>query len=552
MKRIEFADFVSKMHLLHASAYTYPEQPDPWVGFKTRMLVVCPIHGEFRPLASNHASGTGCPGCSKGAKFMPEAEFIRKAREARGPRLDLSNLGYAGASKGTVNVVCSVHGPMKMRAKSLLLKGVGCTYCGNEKSQERKSEIVPESVWLSRAIEKHDGLYEYLDIWYDQEARLRILCKEHGEFVQSAKAHCSGQGCPTCGLSKRLGRNARPRSEWQEKFRQVYGDTYEYPEEQPRLKKLTVAVCKEHGEFQRYTSDLARGYGCPTCHNRSSIPQKELEVFCQSLGVPFVSNHKFAGRKELDLFFPSLNLGVEFDGCYWHSDAQSDRLNLARKSRLAVANGIRVIHIFEDEWANSRGPVEVMLRHAVGASERTQARKCDLVEVSSTEASLFHKNNHVQGSAPGQLLSMGLKFKGELVMVMTFTALNSVRRERQAGVVELRRMSSSMSVVGGASRLFKACVSVLKPAEVVSYSDSRAFEGKVYPILGFSLGGAVRPDYYYVRSGSPIRHRKSNFTRTRLSSDPRFDPALSEAANMRAMGWNRIYDCGKLRWVWKP
>jgi hypothetical protein len=34
------------------------------------------------------------------------------------------------------------------------------------------------------------------------KAKVLIICKEHGDFVQRASAHLDGQGCPSCRVSK--------------------------------------------------------------------------------------------------------------------------------------------------------------------------------------------------------------------------------------------------------------------------------------------------------------------------------------------------------------
>ena len=269
----------------------------------------------------------------------------------------------------------------------------------------------------------------------------------------------------------------------------------------------------------------------------------------QSRYYEVLFNYKFYGRKEIDIYIPSIKLGIEFDGLFWHSTAKrADKFNLRDKFNLAKAVGIRTVHIFEDEWANNKEAVITLLRGMTGKVEKIHGRKCLYRKVSDTDAGAFYKKYHIQG-APRTGEHFGLHHEEKLVMCMTMTQSTSIRGE-QNGTWELVRMASLARVAGGASKLFKSALMELNPDHVISYSDNRLFDGGVYPIMGFKKKWDIPPDYYYVKPSKTERFRKSNFTRSKLANNPDFDPALTEEQNMDKMGWHRIYDCGKVRWDW--
>lgn len=550
MKKSTFEEFKEKARATHEGAYTYPDQE--WAGYRTVVTVVCRVHGEFRTLASNHVAKTGCPSCAEKSKLLSPDEFKARVASARGTGLNLDLVEYKGGSTKVV-VVCSEHGQVLALPAVLLRGGKGCPKCGQEgrKASAARAVSLGEAEWLSRFKEAHGDSYTYLGLEWVGQAKVRVLCHDHGEFYQAARMHASGQGCPACGREKIPGRPGEGREGWLSRFTSQHGDTYDYPDTSPVGASLTQIVCKTHGPFTQRGSDHVRGSGCSRCSGYGpSKGQMELTEFCRSLSDEVQADYKFHGRRELDIYVPTKALGIEFDGLYWHSEEVAGRLNIARKDALARSKGIRVIHVFEDEWAKSRGAVEATIRHALGKSPRVFARRCDLLRISSAEAGEFHRDNHVQGSVEGGLLHLALQHQGRVVMVMTFTRLNSNRIHKEPGAVELRRLSSTHCVVGGASKLFKAAVDILGVSSVVSYSDNRAFPGGVYEKMGFKKAGVSRPDYYYVRGGSQVRHRKSNFTRSRLASHPDFDASKSEAVNMKNMGWGRLYDSGKTKWVW--
>ena len=92
------------------------------------------------------------------------------------------------------------------------------------------------------------------------------------------------------------------------------------------------------------------------CHFKNpsangSSGEKELLGYVISLGLECVSHYKLPGALEIDIYVPSLKLGFEFNGSYWHSLANGHgngyHLN---KTLCAEASGIHLVHVWEDEW----------------------------------------------------------------------------------------------------------------------------------------------------------------------------------------------------------
>lgn len=50
------------------------------------------------------------------------------------------------------------------------------------------------------------------------------------------------------------------------------------------------------------------------------------------------------GRKEIDIFLPELNIGIEYDGVAWHKDIKRD----LEKDKECINNGISLIRIREN------------------------------------------------------------------------------------------------------------------------------------------------------------------------------------------------------------
>jgi hypothetical protein len=105
-----------------------------------------------------------------------------------------------------------------------------------------------------------------------------------------------------------------------------------------------------------------------------------------------------------------------------------------------------------------------------------------------------------------------------------------------------------MTVIGGASRLFSHFLRQYQPVAVVSYADRRWSDGGLYHRLGFRLDRVNPPSYSYVENYRK-RHFRFNFRKDVLESILG-DIEGTEWEIMRALGYDRIWDCGTYRFVW--
>lgn len=91
----------------------------------------------------------------------------------------------------------------------------------------------------------------------------------------------------------------------------------------------------------------SNGRGCPNCAkgHHTSFPEQVVFHFVKALFPDSVNGYKFNGQ-EIDVFIPSRNLGIEYDGEAYHNDPKRVR-NDIRKSEFLKYNGIELIRIRE-------------------------------------------------------------------------------------------------------------------------------------------------------------------------------------------------------------
>jgi hypothetical protein len=86
---------------------------------------------------------------------------------------------------------------------------------------------------------------------------------------------------------------------------------------------------------------------------------------------------------------------------------------------------------------------------------------------------------------------------------------------------------------------------------IVTYSDKRLFTGKLYENLGMTFVNNTPPGYHYFHKndGTPIE--RTHFQKHKLKEKlEKFDSQLTEWENMQLNGYDRIWDCGHLKYMW--
>lgn len=256
-----------------------------------------------------------------------------------------------------------------------------------------------------------------------------------------------------------------------------------------------------------------------------------------------VHSFRKQGISELDMYLPELEVGIECQGVYWHSEAGGkDAQHHKAKHDACKALGIQLIQVWEDDWRDRRPIVERMLAHKLGVSqERTvAARKTAVVAISKDEARQFLDNNHIQGWVRGSLY-LGLKHDEELVAVMVLTYTGTEAR--------LERYATSARVPGGQSKLLKHAECIRPWTRIVTFADHEVSAGTLYERTGWTADKVLRPDYRYLVGGRRVH--KFNYRLSRFRNDPDLEyvEGMSERELAALNKLYRVWDSGKTRYV---
>lgn len=304
---------------------------------------------------------------------------------------------------------------------------------------------------------------------------------------------------------------------------------------------------------------------CPFCKEKQQ--SKEEYKILEWLGSKNVE-YKHRDRtiikpQEIDIFIPLSNLGLEYNGLYYHSfeffkeKEYKNPINYhLQKTNKAKEAGIDLIHIFEHEWIFKQDIVKSMILNKLGLSDiKIGARDCYVQEVTPYEADLFLEENHIQGKdfskiRIGLFLKKdinGLK-KDTMVSLMTFKK----PRYNHLAQYEIKRFCSLLNtqINGAASKLLKYFEEKYKPNSLLSYADKRFSFNSVYSNLGFSDIGDTQPNYFYFKQYNIysreyfMKHKIKELFEKDSTLISFYEEELTEQENMQLNGFKRIYDCG--------
>lgn len=78
-KRVTQEMFIAKVRVVHGDKYDYSKTD--YQDMRSKVLIVCPRHGEFWQRAQSHLSGNGCPACKRENHIRRIAELPKSILE---------------------------------------------------------------------------------------------------------------------------------------------------------------------------------------------------------------------------------------------------------------------------------------------------------------------------------------------------------------------------------------------------------------------------------------------------------------------------------------
>jgi len=232
--------------------------------------------------------------------------------------------------------------------------GQGCPYCAGQKIWIGFNDLTSTHPDISREWNfKKNGTLKPTEVSKGTTKKVWWICDKGHEWQASPNARTHGEnttGCPICSNKQILvGYNdletTHPRlcQEWD-----FAKNTSLTPKDVSKgSEKLVWWKCEQGHSWSAYIYERTAGRGCPQCQKElhSSFPEKCIFYYVSKYFSSVLQNYKpnCLGNLEFDIFIPSLNIAIEYDGANWHKQLSHD----IKKNLLCEKNNIKLFRIRE-------------------------------------------------------------------------------------------------------------------------------------------------------------------------------------------------------------
>ena len=273
-EKLNTSTFKHKANIVHKGIFDYSSVE--YINNRTKVTVICSIHGKFEQRPGAHLRGQGCPECGSIStaikRTLSTTDFIEISKTVHGDRYNYSNSICIGADK-KVKVVCYIHGAFNIKAY-IHINGQGCPKCSNVQASINNTRSTIE--FTEAAHKKHNNFYDYSKANYiNSKTSLTITCPIHGDFEQTPVGHIAGRGCRDCGILRIANSKRSSVGTFINKSNILHANMYDYSKVSyvNNSSKVTI-ICPKHGEFKQAPNTHLSGSGCPMCSKSGFDPSK--------------------------------------------------------------------------------------------------------------------------------------------------------------------------------------------------------------------------------------------------------------------------------------
>ncbi|WP_333751508.1 zinc-ribbon domain-containing protein [Streptomyces sp. IBSBF 2394] len=328
-------DLVTEWHPRNDAS---PDQFGP--GSQCKVWWRCPVGHEYQARISNRSRGTGCPVCARVGRDAPAMrladmpELFAQVDPDTAPA-DVAELLVNSSVR--LGWRCSRGHRWKAKVSHRTVAGSGCPACARRKRAPALPEARPELAVQWHAA-RNDGLTaeavtagSHRLVWWKC-----TVCA--GEFRAKVFHRVRGIAtCPSCSGRVRYQALSSERPELAALWHPSLNGALTPAEVTAGANVPVWWLCPAgHEPWSAQVAQVFMGrQGCPRCRKRIGVSRQETELFAELQLVLTGGEQQYPlqtppTRYRLDMLFPADHdqaVVVEFDGSYWHRDAEErDRL----------------------------------------------------------------------------------------------------------------------------------------------------------------------------------------------------------------------------------
>jgi hypothetical protein len=134
-------EFIDQSNMTHDGKYGYSK-----VDYKTakqKVIITCPIHGDFPQNPDKHVRGDGCPKC--GDLIVPNrkslTDFLNNSKIVHGDKYNYDKVNYKGANTDVI-ITCPKHGDFTQTPSKHINAEQGCPSCNESKGEKLVNDLL--------------------------------------------------------------------------------------------------------------------------------------------------------------------------------------------------------------------------------------------------------------------------------------------------------------------------------------------------------------------------------------------------------------------------
>lgn len=229
--------------------------------------------------------------------------------------------------------------------------GQKCPYCSNRKLLVGYNDLATTSPNLVKEwnYEKNGELTPQ-EVMRGSIRKVWWKCDKGHEWEAVVGSRRNGVGCPYCagikvmkGYNDLATINPRVAKEWNY---EKNGDLTPDKVTKSSGKKVWWK-CEIGHEWEAPISNRNKGSNCPICDSEKkiSLPEKIIYFYVKKYFKNTVANYspKNFGKRDIDIFIKDKNIGIEYDGQYYHTNTAKDK----QKDVMCLKQGIALYRIRE-------------------------------------------------------------------------------------------------------------------------------------------------------------------------------------------------------------
>lgn len=290
-KKKSTADWINEAEAIWGNKFDYSRAV--YRTGRDKITIGCPNCGFIEVIAGNHITSqptrqpAGCDTCRRAEAaeklLKPFSQMVDDARKVHGNRYEYFEESYDGA-KGTMEMLCPIHGIVPMIPDTHINMKAGCRECG--KTKKASETLVARFKDLqNKIVSLSDNTVTLsFDGFKGQNFDANFKCRKHGNFIRKPiQSLLTRHPCVHCLRDLPNGSNALSASQISKKVSKLDGKfEIQSIEGDGKLARIQI-VCLEnqnHNPLNITTLDnlYGRSFACPKCAHKAGQPKRTESI----------------------------------------------------------------------------------------------------------------------------------------------------------------------------------------------------------------------------------------------------------------------------------